>query len=313
MEREKKTISGALLEVDFYPVFSDGRRVPMRGKKQKPTSEEQKKYNRTVAIKKMIRLVNANFDGSDYLLCPTYSPLKAPADAEAARRDMRNYLRRIKTKRTSELKRLKKALKEAEAASALMPDKVFLSETVSELKKQIEKLSQPFKYIYVIEEQVYKTGIYAGLVNYHFHCFVTGGLPEKVMESMWLKGMRINCNNYQPERFGPEAAARYMGKDPKGSKRFSYSKNLEKSEEKIKDGKISKKTVENMATRRVDDRAYWEKKYKGYRFLRCFSRFNPYNGHWYVSVVMYRSEADLCEWGENEWITSDFIEGRDAS
>ena len=32
--------------------------------------------------------------------------------------------------------------------------------------------------------------------------------------------------------------------------------------------------------------------------MRCFSRFNKYNGHWYVSVVMYKADSDglLPDW-----------------
>ena len=123
---------------------------------------------------------------------------------------------------------------------------------------------------------------------------------------MWTNGPRTNCNNYQPEKFGPEAAARYMSKDPQGAKRFCCSRNLEKPKEKTKDGKISRTAVERMATERVDDAAYWEKRYKGYRFLRCYSRFNEYNGRWYVSAVMYKTGGNAPKWEENEWITTDY-------
>lgn len=306
MQREKQTRSGPLLEVDFYPVFSDGRRLPTRKPKTKPSTAEQKRYNRTIATKKFIRLANANFDSSDYLMHPTYSPQNAPQDENEARRDIVNYLRRVKTKRKSEAKRLRADLKKAKEAADAMPDNDFLSASVKKIEAQIAKLEAPFKYIYVIEKQIYKTGIYAGRVNWHFHLFITGGIEDKTLEDMWTNGLRTNCNNYQPEKFGPEAAARYMSKDPQGAKRFCCSRNLEKPKEKTKDGKISRTAVERMATERVDDAAYWEKRYKGYRFLRCYSRFNEYNGRWYVSAVMYKTGGDAPKWEENEWITTDY-------
>ena len=51
MNREKRTYSGKLLDVDFYPVFSDGRRMPSRKPKTKPSTAEQEKYNRNKAVR----------------------------------------------------------------------------------------------------------------------------------------------------------------------------------------------------------------------------------------------------------------------
>ena len=144
MQREKQTFSGPLLEADFYPVFEDGRRIPTRAPKSKPSTAEQRKYNRTKATKKFIRLANANFDSSDYLMHPTYRPELAPQTEEEARRDLTNYLRRVKTKRTAEAKRLRKDLRSAEEAAAKMPDNKYLSSSVAALKAQIAKLEQPF-------------------------------------------------------------------------------------------------------------------------------------------------------------------------
>ena len=85
----------------------------------------------------------------------------------------------------------------------------------------------------------------------------------------------------------------------------SYSRNLEKPVEKVKTGRVSKGSVCKMATQRIDDSEYWEKRYKGYRFVRCYSRYNEYNGHWYVSVVMYRTEDLPPQWDVPDWITED--------
>ena len=104
--RNKKTISGKMLEVDYYPIFDDGRRVPTRAPKTKPSTEAQEKYNRAKAKKKIVRLVNANFDNTDFFVHPTYEDFQAPQTEEQARKDIVNYLRRIKTKRKSELKKV---------------------------------------------------------------------------------------------------------------------------------------------------------------------------------------------------------------
>ena len=271
MEREKKTISGRLLEADFYPVWENGSKMPVRPSGTKESSEAQKKYNNNMAIKRAVRLINANFDNEDLLLTYTYEQKFAPLTIECASRDMDNYKRRIKTRRASELKRIEKLLK---------------------------KLKAPFKYYYTIEEVIYKTGSLKRQKNYHVHLFMTGGLDRDTVEAMWGKSVRVNARRFRPEVFGPEAAARYISKDPQGRKRFRHSQNLVQPETRVKDGHISSRTVERMAKQLVDDKEYWERRYKGYRFLRCFSRFNKYNGHWYVSVVMYKADSDglLPDW-----------------
>ncbi len=290
MEREKRIRSGKLLEVEFYPIFENGRKVPNRMPKSKSSTPEQQKYNTTQAIKKFVRLVNTNFDNTDLFMSPTYLPQNAPQNEDEARRDIVNYLRRVKTKRTSELRKAQKQL-------AANPDN-------KDLAKRCGKLAEPFRYIYVIEKQTYKTGINKGRNNWHFHLFLTGGLDRDTLEDMWPKGIRVNTHRFQPERFGPEAAARYCSKDPQGSKRFVYSRNLKKPIiAPPRDGKITPRGVERLALDRVDDREYWERRHKGYKFIRCFARFNVFNGHWYISVVMYKadSKTEIPTW-QTEWL-----------
>lgn len=303
IEREKRIKSGPLLEIDFFPVFEDGRRFPLRPPKTKRSTKEQAKYNQRQAEKKIVRLVNANFGEDDYFMHPTYEPAKAPQSEKEARRDLVNYIRRVKTRRASELKKTNESIEATEDACSKLSDNAVLKTTLAELKKKRRKLEEPLKYVYVIEKQTYKTGMYAGRNNWHFHLFITGGLSDKTLESMWTNGLRTNADNFQPERFGPEAAAKYMAKDPQGSKRFVCSRNLKKPfTPPPKDGKISRRGVEKLAKERVDDRAYWEKRYKGYRFIKCYARYNNYNGHWYVSVVMYKTSGAPPKWEVKEWI-----------
>ena len=103
MQREKHIKSGRLLEVDFYPVFADGRRMPTRAPKTKRSTAEQEKYNKKKAIKNFVRKVNANFFTGDVFMHPTYEPGNAPYTVTDAKRDIANLFRRVKTKRKSEL------------------------------------------------------------------------------------------------------------------------------------------------------------------------------------------------------------------
>ncbi len=91
--REKRYYSGNYLEIDIYPVFG---KAGQRRKRYKPTSECQKELNRKNAEKKLIRLMNANFTEDDYKIELTYRNDTLPEDADAALKELRNFLRRLK-------------------------------------------------------------------------------------------------------------------------------------------------------------------------------------------------------------------------
>ncbi len=299
MTREKRTYSGKLLDVDFYPVFADGRRVPSRAPKAKRSTEEQEKYNHAQAVRKCVRIINANFDKQDYFFHPTFFPQYAPQDEAEARRILRNYFERVKRRRITELKKAKKAY-------SAMPDIPALREERKKLKQRIKVLNRPFKTVCRLEEVIYKSGLHKGRVNWHYHIFVTGGLDDKTMERLWDKGVRVNCNNFQPHRFGPEAAAKYMTKSEAefGKKLYTCSHNITKPkvpDPSKRDGRTSQYELERWAKEREDDAAFWERKYKGYKFVKCFPRKNPFNGRWYVSVIMYRTTDSPPPWAFEDW------------
>jgi len=308
IEREKKVLSGALMEVDFFPIWEDGRRLPTRAPKSSPSTGAQIRYNELCAKKKLIRLVNENFSKVDYFGHLTYRVSEAPMDEKQARKDINNYLRRVKRKREKQLEKKKAALKDAKDALLALPGNILLRDTVIQLQKQVKLLKKPFKYIYAIERVSRTTGRYAGRDNWHFHLFISGGLTSAMMEELWDAGT-ARINNFRPDRFGPDAAALYIIKDPQGRKRFAYSKTIRQPKiPKPKDGKVTKRQVERMCNERLDDAAYWQRRYKGYRFLRAYPRENPYNKQWYLTVIMYRTDADPPEWKEDEWNTEAGVE-----
>ena len=281
--REQHIRSGKLLEVKFYPIFSDGSELP-RGPKRKESTKAQKDYNDRQAIKAFVRLINANFDDTDLLAHLTYTVDRAPVSEAEARRDMTNYIRRIKTLRAALLRKVREQLKKDPESR--------------ELLERRKKLSDPFRYAYGIEVVEYKTGAKKGRKNYHFHLFMTGwgGRDRDEAEKLWTKGERCNCDRFRPRAFGPEAAARYVAKSPAGTRRFSCSKNMNKPVvAPPKDGKVSPREVERMVKQRNDDRAYWERRHRGYEFLgfdkppeECY---NAYNGYYYLTVKLYRKES----------------------
>lgn len=297
MIREKRTYSGNLLDVDFYPVFQNGKRIPSRAPKSIPSTEAQEKYNRAQAVKRLIRLVNANFDENDYLFHPTFVPERAPQSREELLKIVRSYRDRVKRTRLRELKKTQDALN-------ALPETPELADEAERLKTKLEVLRRPMKYVYSPEQVRYKSGKCKGRVNWHIHMFITGGLDRKTMERLWGDDVCVNCNGFQPERFGPEAAAKYMLKGRGSKKKYIASRNLcepvTPPPEK-RDGKVSAYRLEKWAQQRVDDAAFWENRYKGYKFVRCFARKNPFNSRWYISLVMYRSGKTAPPWKTDEW------------
>lgn len=304
MEREKITKSGRLLEVDIYGVTEDGRALPRRAPKSRPSTAEQEKYNHLCAAKRAVRLVNANFDERDYYMHPTYKPADAPQTDAEAKRDMHNFLRRYRALRERELARVTRELAEMRRVSASVPDSAAVASAVKMLDKQRRELERPFRYIYHLEQETYKSGRYAGRANWHFHLFLTGGIPARDVEKLWAAGVRVNCNNYQPGTFGPEAASRYMCKQTSHKTRLVTSRNIIRPTERTRDGKLTRRTVERMAKERTDDRAFWERRHKGYKFLRCYPRYNAYNGRWYLTVVMWRTDGAPPRWDADDWNTT---------
>ena len=94
--REHRFICGQYLETDIYPVWSQSTKSGRRAKKSKPSSETQARLNKRNAERRVIRLLNTNFTPSDIRIDLTYRPEDLTADADAAARELKNFLRRVK-------------------------------------------------------------------------------------------------------------------------------------------------------------------------------------------------------------------------
>lgn len=92
--RESVYVCGDYMDAEIYPVFQpSGKR---RGK-CKPTSEIQEKINQRNAEKALTRIVHANFTRQDLALHLTYG--LPPASLEEAKRDLYNFIRKVKRAR----------------------------------------------------------------------------------------------------------------------------------------------------------------------------------------------------------------------
>ena len=221
------------------------RRRP-RKRRERVSAPKQKNLNEKRARRYFIQLVNGNFGADDYHVSLTYSPDTIPESEEAAKREAKNFLRRVEYRRK----------------------KLGLS---------------PLKYVLVTECGISKrTG---KLVRVHHHIIMSGGIPRDDLELMWTKdridwkkierdpesrkSIRrigfVNCDRLQPAENGMEALCRYLTKDPARKKRWSCSQNLEKPERAVNDTRYSMRKLERLAGSGVIwDREFWEKQYPGY-------------------------------------------------
>ena len=180
--REKRIysgkISGKILEAEFYPVTSDGRRYS-RGVKKKQSKASQKKLNDKNAKKKLRRLMETNFtEGQDYYCTFTYHDQEQPESYEACKKDLTNFFRRLRRAR----------------------EKAGLTE---------------LKYIYAIECKKIKA---TGFVRYHIHMVLNGGLPRRQIKELWGKGIKRSVEELQADERGFERLANYICKEWRASR-----------------------------------------------------------------------------------------------
>lgn len=92
--RTKRIVSGEFMEYESYPVW-EKQGEATKAKKAQPTEAAQQAQNEKDSRKKMVRLLNTNFTRQDLSVTLSYAG-EQPASMEQARRDMQNYLRRVK-------------------------------------------------------------------------------------------------------------------------------------------------------------------------------------------------------------------------
>lgn len=137
------------------------------------------------------------------------------------------------------------------------------------------------KYIYVIE---CKNG------RWHIHGIMSA-MDRDTAEELWKHGDFPRADKFKPTvQEGGKRFADYISKKPMGKKRWYCSTNLKQPEVKTKDDTHTRSEMARIARERVDDKDYWERQYKGYRFVSATPTYNEFNGWWYIYVRMYRDD-----------------------
>ncbi|MEE0873981.1 MAG: hypothetical protein UIH27_11050 [Ruminococcus sp.] len=255
--REKRVVSGKLVEAEFFVIASGGRRYT-RGKKKQVSRAVQQRLNDKNARKKLHRLLEANFSAEkDYYCTFTYRNSEMPQTYAECKRDINNYFKRLRRARSK----------------ARLPE---------------------LKYIYVIECKVSKK---TGVPRFHVHIVLNGGLPRKEIKEIWGKGDIKKVEELQEGENGFEALANYLCKEwsnaqlPADRKRYTPSRNLKQPHfPKPKDGVFSQRHLEKLCKQRIDDAPFWERRYKGCRFISAEAVYNEDYGTWALSVTMRKKE-----------------------
>ncbi|HBJ1646485.1 TPA: hypothetical protein LA462_000955 [Clostridium botulinum] len=165
----RRTIkSGNHIECEMYPIWKCSNDVP-RGKKRNKSRKAQENLNKKNSMKNIIRLVNANFVNGDLYITLTYRDGFIP-DEKRARKDMRNYLARIKRWRKR------------------------------------NGITEELKYIYSIGFEADPKN--SKKVRIHHHLIINK-MDRDSAEELWSMG-RASASKLQPDEFGFEGVARYI-------------------------------------------------------------------------------------------------------
>lgn len=250
--RERRYFCGDYLEVNIFPVYEKQRG---RSKRRKPTSEVQAKLNERNAEERLVRLLNANFTGEDIEIHLTYATGTLPETDEDARRDVQNYLRRVKRKRKKEgLPELKYvAVTEGEAGGRRYHHHITMSGGID--RSELEEL-WGYGYANARRLQFCETGVEA-LARY-----VTKQFRDKKSEMLYRK-------------------------------RWNASKNLVQPKPIDRDGKVSAAKVRDMVAEDTDAAPKVEELYPGYACADVRVLHNEFNGGFYIVAKMYRRNAEL--------------------
>lgn len=95
--RTRTIKAGPRLEVEIYPIFGRESTGRLRAAKHNLTTEAVQRNNEERSRRKLIQLIDANFDERDYHVTLTYAG--TPPAYEQARKDVKNFLRAVKRKR----------------------------------------------------------------------------------------------------------------------------------------------------------------------------------------------------------------------
>lgn len=265
--REKKIYCGKnYLEVDLYSLseFQIEIKKGKRSKKKYVSLPKQEKMNDKNARRRFVQIVETNFGEGDIFITTTYKPKYIPKSYDDARRESRNYIRRIRDKM--------KAL----------------------------GIKEELKYVVITSMREGKGNDEP--VRYHHHYIISCGLDRDTLENLWRrkknKGEKIgdsigyaNSKRIQEDiNTGILGLANYLARHISHKRKWSCSQNLERPFERTNDRKYSRKRLIQYALDPYDIER-WEKIYPGWTVADKDSgieaKYNDFTG-WAIYLKLRR-------------------------
>jgi hypothetical protein len=180
----------------------------------------------------------------------TYKDKYLPTEKQA-KKDVQNYIRRIKAYRKKNN----------------LPD---------------------LKYVYVLEFVDEEERHKSKKIRVHHHIIINN-MDRNVAEDLWGKG-RVEAKRLQPDDFGLEGIARYMVKQPRG-KRWYASRNLKQPVVHRAVTKLTKRKAENMAMKQDSLEEVFEKMYSyKYNYINCQPFYSDIVGGFYLYCKMKKRD-----------------------
>lgn len=248
--------SGTMLESDSYLTWNAQRKNKARNIIKEYDAEKRRAYYEKNIRKNVVRLLQGNFTSKDMWIHLTYRDGVEPQSDEEAKKDIVNYLRR--------------------------------------LKRLMEKYEWgSFKYVYVIDGSTNKNGTrYHHHVVTNFPDldlakakWNKGKYPQTDRltpdDDIGLEKMAKYLTKEVKDEDKPDELA-------KNKKSYGYSMNLYKSWQHatIADCRMTRSRAEKLATGRIDAKAFYENLYKGWTFQKMEVRTSDYVSGYYISVTM---------------------------
>lgn len=263
-QRESVTRAGNYQRCSMYPVRKSA--AGARRTKAKPTSDVQMMLNEKNRRNHFADLLHCNFTAEDYFLTLSYRDADMPNDAEGAKKDIRNFIRRVNTKRRKKgLTPVKYVyITERGEKSGRIHHHVFISGGLS--REEMEEIWGK------------------GYANSRRLQFDENGLAGLVRYS-------LKSGEYHADEESEKV----------GYRTWSCSKGLTQPMRRQNDYRIRKKDVEYIDAH-PDDYGYIEKLYPGWRVSRVETtprslyddpEKSPIPRAHFVTVYMYRADAPI--------------------
>ena len=257
--KRRTTVSGPRLDAEVFPCFGRETRGRLRQAKKNITREAQQRANDRRSALRLIQLVEANFTEKDLSIGLDYDNGTVPDDPDQVKRDVKNFLNRVKRAR----KRM--GLPELKAIVAIGGDEM-------------------------------PGAGYTGK-RPHAHIILSGGIERDTLEAIWGKG-HANTHRLQPREDGLGGIAVYFTRQKqdrpkkKGERSWWTTRNLTKPIVRSRDAKVSNGRVKRIAFDfRNEAKEIMEKLYPGYRFQDCKVYYSDVVDGVYIRCVMRRIQT----------------------